>query len=82
MKPIIKVKLNRDGEEIAKLETELITKIYQLFKSIDFDDGTIRVTYGDGMYNEATFKTKTDCKVLATVFRERPLLDYIYKKEL
>ena len=40
MKPVIKVKLYRDGEEIAKLETELITKIYQLFKSMDFDNGT------------------------------------------
>ena len=83
MKPVIKVRLyNEDNEEIAGLGTTLITEIYQLFKTCDFDHGIIRVTYENDMYNEATFKTKTDCKVLATVFRERPLLDYIYKKEL
>lgn len=82
MKPILKVKLYRDDDKVAEMESDMVTKIYDLFRSCEFDRGAIRVTYGDGMYNEATFKTQTQCKVLATVFREKPLLEYIYKKEL
>lgn len=83
MKPIIKIKLFDDSnDKIAELETEHITKIYDLFKACEFDSGVIRVTYQDDMYNEASFQTQTQCKILATLFREKPLLEYIYKKEL
>lgn len=82
MRPIIKIRLFKDDEKIAELETEFITKIYDLFKWLDFDYGIIRVTYNQDFYNEATFITQAQCKVLALVFREKPLLEYIYKKEL
>lgn len=82
MKPIMKVKLfDQNDDKIAEIETEQITKLYDLFKACDFVRGTIRVTYSDDMYNEATFVNQTQCKVLASVFKEKPLLDYIYNRE-
>ncbi len=82
MKPIITVKLFRDDDKVAEIETDLVTRIYDLFRTVEFDAGTIRVTYGAWMYNEASFETQAQCKVLATIFREKPLLDYIYNREL
>jgi len=83
MKPIIKVKLfDTFGDKVAELETEHVTKLYSLFKTCEFDYGVIRITYAKDMYNEATFKTKTECKVLASVFKEKPLLKFIYDKDL
>lgn len=83
MKPRIRIKLfDNYKDKVSELETELVTDVYKLFKSCDFDYGVVRVTYEAGMYNEATFQNQTQCKILISVFKEKPLLKYIYDRDL
>lgn len=80
MKPTITIKLFDDtSDQIAKLETQKVTQIWKLLKEVDFNTGTIRVDYLDGMYNEANFLDAQQAKLLISVFRDKSLLDYIYK---
>lgn len=82
MKPNIKIKLFRDNDKVAEIETELITKVYKLLSMCEFDTGVVRVTYKEDMYNEASFQNATQCKILVSVFKEKPLLKYIYDRDL
>lgn len=83
MKPEILIKLyDESGDKIAEQETINSSQVVGFLRGLDFHRGTVRVTYEDNYYNEATFKNQTQCKLLVTLFREKPLLDYIYSKEL
>ena len=83
MKPRLKVKLyDSYGEVCAKGESEVVSDITALLKETEFVRGTVRATYIDGMYNEASFTNATHCKLLITLFREKPLLHYIYGRDL
>lgn len=83
MKPILRIRLfDEDNDKIAELETTVIKEMYKLLTSCEFHSGTIRATYEDDVFNEASFTNQTQCKILASVFREKPLLDFIYNKEL
>lgn len=83
MKPIIKIRLySENGDKTDELETQLVKDIYQLLKVCDFSHGTLRATYEKDVFNEATFKSQTECKILLTLFREKPLLRYIYDGDL
>jgi len=82
MKPAILVKLyDMHNDKVAELETLNSSEIVAFLKNTEFVYGVVRVTYEDNYYNEATFKNQTQCKLLVTLFREKPLLEYIYSKE-
>jgi len=78
MKPSITLKLYNTEDRIAKLETNKVKDVWQILKEVDFTYGTIRVEYQDGMFNEASFSTDRECKLLLSIFREKSLLEYLY----
>lgn len=78
MKPNITIKLYNSEDRIAKLETTKVKDVWQILKDVEFDYGTIRIDYDDGMFNEASFSTDRECKLLMSIFREKSLLEYLY----
>lgn len=83
MKPIIRIRLyDENNDVIAELETDLVGKTYDFLKVCDFKYGVMRATYEPNYYNEATFNKVGQAKVLLSVFREKPLLDFIYQGDL
>ncbi len=79
MKPMISIKLyDNNKDKVAQLDTEKVTKVWELLRETEYTGGSVRVDYSDGMYNEASFKNARQAKLLLSVFRERSLLDYIY----
>lgn len=70
---------DKHDDKIAEYENNALKPILDDIKHIKYSYGKLRVTYDSDkqFYNEGTFENATQAKVLATVFREKAIWDFI-----
>ena len=72
---------DRHDDKIAEYSGDALAPMLKNIKDIKYKYGKLRVTYDPNkqFYNEGTFENPTQAKVLATVFREKAIWDFIRK---
>lgn len=70
---------DQHDDKIAEYNGDALSPMLKEIKSIKYKYGKLRITYDPNMqfYNEGTFENATQAKVLATVFREKAIWDFI-----
>jgi hypothetical protein len=73
--------LKNKGKVIIDTHKQIKSKILDLVKLTQWDNGFISVGYGDDYFNESEHKTKESLLKALSSYTEKQLLDYVEETE-